>query len=91
MAVFELAQLKMIRMIIDDQSDVKNVFEPADWLKDPRLSGAGIHTWELSLLSVLIEPIQKPPLVDFNCMYFFLLWMCRSVFNLLFLPGILVT
>ena len=34
MAVFELAQLKMIRMIIDDQCDVKNVFEPADWLKD---------------------------------------------------------
>ena len=33
--VFELAQLKMIRMIIDDQCDVKNVFEPADWLKDP--------------------------------------------------------
>ena len=72
MAVFELTQLKMIRMIIDDQSDVKNVFEPADWLKDPRLSGARIHTWELSLLSVLIEPIQKPPLVDFNCIEIFL-------------------
>ena len=35
MAVFELAQLKTIRMIIDDQTDVTNVFEPADWLKDP--------------------------------------------------------
>ena len=40
-------------MIISDQCDVKNVFEPADWLKDPRLSGAGIHTWQLTLLSVL--------------------------------------
>ena len=28
-------KLKMIRMLIDDQCDVKNVFEPADWLKDP--------------------------------------------------------
>ena len=35
MPVFELAQLKKIRMIIDDQCDVKNVFKPADWLKDP--------------------------------------------------------
>ena len=22
-------------MIIDDQYDVKNIFEPADWLEDP--------------------------------------------------------
>ena len=35
MPVFELDQLKKIRMIIDDQCDVKNIFEPADWLKDP--------------------------------------------------------
>ena len=74
MAVFELAQLKMIRMIIDDQCDVKNVFEPADWLKDPfdvtfdpDWVAPGSTPGNYYSYQFLIEPIQKPPLVPFHC------------------------
>ena len=68
----------MMRMIIDDKCDVKNVFEPADWLKDP-FDGTFDQEWvapgstpgNYHSDEFLIQPIQKPLLVRSSCIEFF--------------------
>ena len=56
-------------MIISDQCDVKNVFEPDDWLKDPfdvTFDLDLIHTWLLSLLSVFNWANSKTAISGFS-------------------------
>ena len=63
-------------MIIDDQCDVKNVEEPADWLEDPfdvTFDLDWVAPWStpgnFDSYQFLIEPIQKLVLMDFHCRY----------------------